>query len=72
MVVAWKAEDLRAAEAADGKEPAHKVHAGGPKKAKPNEFSSFDDPRAFYSAHLRYGADRRLRLFSGPEVPVGR
>ena len=48
MVVAWKAEDLRADEAADGKEPAHKVHAGGPKKAKPNEFSSLDDPRAFF------------------------
>jgi hypothetical protein len=34
MVVAWKAEDLTAAEAADGKEPAYKVHSGGPKKSK--------------------------------------
>jgi hypothetical protein len=43
---------LTAAEAADGKEPAHKVHACGPKKAKPTEFSVFDDLRAFAQLHV--------------------
>jgi len=41
------AVDLTGAKDADGNEPAHKVHAGGPKKAKPTDLSTFDHVRTF-------------------------